>query len=245
MESTNIKNVNAALSACELEELLKWVDGFQLPRSRKKLCRDFADGVLLAEILKFELPKLVDLHNYPSANSLKIKMNNWETLNQKVLKKLQIDLKPEDIEKLARAETNYIESVLFDIMNKTRLMKLANSIKPKASQANTSTDVMTITITRQIGDHVKQFPQQMILLSIYEKLLENFESQQQLIAELNEKNDDLQKAIELKSQIIDNLHHCLEKEKEKSGTHHKEMEFNQTLSISAIRNRFQNFVSDW
>ena len=37
--------------------------------------------MLVAEILKQYHPKLVQLHNYPSASALNAKFNNWKTLN--------------------------------------------------------------------------------------------------------------------------------------------------------------------
>jgi hypothetical protein len=41
-------------------------------------------AVLLAEIIRHYFPKLIDMHNYSSANSVRQKMYNWATLNQKV-----------------------------------------------------------------------------------------------------------------------------------------------------------------
>ena len=39
--------------------------------------------VMTAEILKMFVPKLVELHNYPPANSVQQKLVNWHTLNCK------------------------------------------------------------------------------------------------------------------------------------------------------------------
>lgn len=39
---------------------------------------------MVAEIVKYYWPKLIDLHNYVPANSLSNKITNWETLNRKV-----------------------------------------------------------------------------------------------------------------------------------------------------------------
>ena len=36
-----------------------------LTRPKRNIGRDFADGVLTAEILHNYVPKLIDLHNYP------------------------------------------------------------------------------------------------------------------------------------------------------------------------------------
>jgi hypothetical protein len=40
--------------------------------------------VLVAEAIAHFFPRLVELHNYSSANSLSQKMYNWNTLNAKV-----------------------------------------------------------------------------------------------------------------------------------------------------------------
>lgn len=39
---------------------------------------------MMAELLKHYYPKLVELHNYTSANCLTHKVNNWLTLSRKV-----------------------------------------------------------------------------------------------------------------------------------------------------------------
>lgn len=39
---------------------------------------------MVAEIIKYYWPKLIDLHNYAPASSLLNKISNWETLNRKV-----------------------------------------------------------------------------------------------------------------------------------------------------------------
>lgn len=72
-------------------------------------------SVPLAEILKYHFPKLVDLHNYSPMNSFAQKLNNWLTLNRKVLKKLGLGLTNETMELLAKAYPGVIERVLFDV----------------------------------------------------------------------------------------------------------------------------------
>lgn len=68
------------------------VDNLPLSRPKKNINRDFADGVMMAEVIHHYSPKLVSLHNYPSANSLSKKIENWNTLNLKVFKRLGISL---------------------------------------------------------------------------------------------------------------------------------------------------------
>jgi len=38
--------------------------------------------VLVAEIIKHFLPRMIEIHNYVSAMSVNQKMNNWATLNR-------------------------------------------------------------------------------------------------------------------------------------------------------------------
>lgn len=38
--------------------------------------------VMAAEVVKYFLPKLVDLHNYTPANSTQQKLSNWNVLNR-------------------------------------------------------------------------------------------------------------------------------------------------------------------
>lgn len=221
-----LTTMDAKLSALELnrnesEAVMKWVDGFKLSRCTRKLNRDFSDGVLLAKIVKSELPNLVELHNYNGCCAVQGKIENWDTLNRKVLKKLQIHLTPEEIEKLANSEANYIEEVL------SQVMKQINRIKSNKSKTSISQHSSTVKVWKQIGDHLEEVVQQMIPLAIYEELQVKNEHQRQTIAELKETIDDLQSALDSKSQIIDDQQKRLEKK--------------QKSSVSSFRDSIANF----
>ena len=41
-----------------------WVDEIPLSRPKRSIARDFSDAVLVAEMVKHFLPKLVEMHNY-------------------------------------------------------------------------------------------------------------------------------------------------------------------------------------
>ena len=79
----------------------------------------------MAELLKKYYPKYVELHNYNPGNSLSKKLDNWDLLNRKVLARINLKLKKDTIEKLARAEPGYIEKVLINLRNK--IIKDCNS----------------------------------------------------------------------------------------------------------------------
>jgi hypothetical protein len=68
--------------------------------------------VLVAEVVKYYYPRLVQLHNYASANGLPQKKENWTTLNHKVLKVFGFQVAPPDVDAVARAAPGAVEGVL-------------------------------------------------------------------------------------------------------------------------------------
>ena len=80
-----------------------------MSRPKRNISRDFSDGVLLAEIVKHFIPKLIDLHNYSAAHSLSQKTYNWNTLNVKVLKKIGLTLSKKEIENIVNMVPDAIE----------------------------------------------------------------------------------------------------------------------------------------
>lgn len=122
MEPTSKKSISN-LKSDELEALHVWLSEFdlQLRCGTKKLNREFSDGVLMAELLKTQFPSLVEMHSYTSCSSVQSKMDNWRMLNRKVLRKLDLHLTNEVVEKLARAEPNCIEEVLHRVMKSVKI----------------------------------------------------------------------------------------------------------------------------
>mmetsp|Transcript_60783 Transcript_60783/g.144812 ORF Transcript_60783/g.144812 Transcript_60783/m.144812 type:complete len:245 (-) Transcript_60783:102-836(-) len=96
----------------DLQKLYNWVDEIPLSKPKKNISRDFADGVLFAEVVNHFFPKLVEMHNYSSANSHSQKMYNWNTLNTKVLKKLGFQVHAQDLDEIIKASPGAIERVL-------------------------------------------------------------------------------------------------------------------------------------
>lgn len=81
--------------------------------------------VLLAQLLKQLHPKLVDLHNYSASNSLQLKLDNWRTLNRKVLTKLGLPLSEDTRLQLCNAVPGVAERVCHDIMCQHRASERA------------------------------------------------------------------------------------------------------------------------
>ncbi|XP_044515204.1 sperm flagellar protein 1 [Gracilinanus agilis] len=95
-----------------LHQLYLWVDNIPLSRPKRNLSRDFSDGVLAAEVVKFYFPKMVEMHNYVPANSVQQKVNNWVHLNRKVLHKLNFSVPEDVIQKIAQCSPGVVELVL-------------------------------------------------------------------------------------------------------------------------------------
>eukprot|EP00930_Biecheleria_cincta_P053253 TRINITY_DN38665_c0_g1_i1.p1 TRINITY_DN38665_c0_g1~~TRINITY_DN38665_c0_g1_i1.p1 ORF type:complete len:233 (-),score=60.44 TRINITY_DN38665_c0_g1_i1:53-751(-) len=102
----------------ELQDLYNWVDEIPLSRPKRNIARDFADGVLFAECLYHFFPKLVEMHNYSAANSHTQKMYNWNTINQKVLKKLGYHIHQQDLDEIIKASPGAVERVLHQLSMK-------------------------------------------------------------------------------------------------------------------------------
>ena len=107
------------LERVQFEEVYVWVDDIPLSRPRRNIHRDFSDGCMLAEVVQYFVPRLIELHNYIPANSVKQKRQNWDLLWRKVLPKFGI--RPSDVSTdwLVQAKPGAIEKLLH--MLKTKL----------------------------------------------------------------------------------------------------------------------------
>ena len=73
-----------------LHTLYRWLDTIPLPSLPRKsgiLSRDFSDATCVADIIHYYNPKIIDMHNYSRTCNTQQKLNNWETLERKVLKR--------------------------------------------------------------------------------------------------------------------------------------------------------------
>ncbi|KAK5853949.1 hypothetical protein PBY51_015059 [Eleginops maclovinus] len=102
----------------ELQELYAWIDKISLSRPKRHITRDFSDGVMAAEVVKYFFPKLVDPHNYISANSTQQKLGNWNVLNRKVFSKLNFHVPEETVRKIVLSTAGVIEPVLSALREK-------------------------------------------------------------------------------------------------------------------------------
>ncbi|KAM6345506.1 sperm flagellar protein 1 [Podargus strigoides] len=102
----------------ELRALYRWLDTVPLSRPRRNITRDFSDGVLAAEVVKFFFPAMVQLHSYVPASSTPQKVANWGHLNRKVLSKLNFSVPAEVIQRVVQCQPGMVEQVLLLLQQK-------------------------------------------------------------------------------------------------------------------------------
>ncbi|XP_062349376.1 sperm flagellar protein 1 [Cinclus cinclus] len=95
-----------------LVSLYRWLDTVPLSRPRRNIARDFSDGVLAAEVVKFFFPSLVELHSFVPTSSTAQKVANWGHLNRKVLSKLNLHVSEEMIQQLVQSRPGTAEQLL-------------------------------------------------------------------------------------------------------------------------------------
>ena len=193
----------------KLMYIYEWVDSIPLSRQKKNISRDFNDAVLFAEMIKYHYPRLVDLHNYPSASSTKAKIINWETLNKKVLTKIGLKLGKNEIDDLVRSKPNAIENLLgrlYNIINgkpqmnnvsskKYHLNNNANNISNNSNMLrnNNNNIIINNEETAELINAINEKDQEIAKLQEYIKTLEqkieiSKENQRQLELKIKELN---------------------------------------------------------
>lgn len=90
----------------------------------------------MAELLFKYYPKLVNVLHYLPCSSIAKKIDNWCTLNKKVLEKIDVKLSKDLIYQIAQSKQGVIEKLLFDIRkrilnNSTMSQKSINKFQDK------------------------------------------------------------------------------------------------------------------
>eukprot|EP00210_Caulerpa_lentillifera_P002044 g1959.t1 len=128
----------------DLKKLYTWIDDIPLSRPKRNFARDFSDGVLMAEVLYYYFPRLVQLHNYSSAKGLRQKRCNWDTLNRKVLARLGVEVSHEEVEDIINCKPRVIEKLLKTTRNQlVRHEAMKHEASVSSSSRSSSTRVKT------------------------------------------------------------------------------------------------------
>jgi hypothetical protein len=197
------------------------VDNINFSRAKKNINRDFADGLMMAELIHHYNPRLVSVHNYPAANSLGKKVENWNTLNGKVLRKLGISLSKQQIDDIVNAAPNVIEHVLYQILirferpdEEGRLTQNAQRAATRGGRVNTE---MAIEVEEAENKVARRYEFENQVLEGYENYQRQTKEEEELV-ELTEKIEQaysqlakLHELNKVKEDVIRNLEKKLEK----------------------------------
>lgn len=139
--------MSAELTEEQLRSIYAWIDAIPLSRPKRNIARDFSDGVLFAEVVQAYFPQLVEIHNYTPASSVKQKIYNFETLNQRVFRKLGYVVTRQVIEDIVNCRPGAVEAVL-----NTLQFKMAKYRERRASQSNDSESPPKHEIVHNVHD---------------------------------------------------------------------------------------------
>lgn len=65
-----------------MEEVYDWVDRIPISRPKKNIHRDFADGILVLEVLSSYIAGIGNNIELQPSNNVTIKQSNWNVLNR-------------------------------------------------------------------------------------------------------------------------------------------------------------------
>lgn len=106
---------NTTLDEALLQDLYAWIDQIPLSRPKRRIERDFSDGVMVAELVRYYFPNWVELHNYAAANNTQQKMINWGLLNRKVFSRFDLNVPEEVMRNICNGKTGVVENFLYNL----------------------------------------------------------------------------------------------------------------------------------
>ncbi|CAF0723649.1 unnamed protein product [Didymodactylos carnosus] len=98
--------------------LFQWIDRLPFSRTKTRIERDFSDGLMVAELIKYYFPSWVDLHNYAPANSTQQKLINWGLLNRKILCRFNLNVPEPVMRGICLGRSGLVEVFLYNLRTK-------------------------------------------------------------------------------------------------------------------------------
>jgi hypothetical protein len=177
----------------------------------------------VAEIIRYYLPDLVEMHNYTPANSLQQKKANWGILNKKVLTNFGLDLPDVIIAGLSNCKPGLIEVLLFNLRLKIdeelelqQKMQQQQILTPRQSSLShlttTSKSNQNILLSNRSNKsiHSNQISSKDISRIEYEEIKQQCLQQQEEIEVLHAKIRRLEHVLQLKDIRISELSRAVE-----------------------------------
>ncbi|CAF0965011.1 unnamed protein product [Didymodactylos carnosus] len=99
-------------------DILAWLDTIPLSRPVRGLDIDFADGVLIAEIIGYFFPEYVDIDIFIPARNMIQRTKNWRLLNTDVLPKLSLHAPGTVVHDITNGDRRAIELFILHLREK-------------------------------------------------------------------------------------------------------------------------------
>jgi hypothetical protein len=99
-------------------DILAWLDTIPLSRPVHHLESDFADGILIAEIIAYFFPEYVDLEIFHIARNMSQRTKNWRLLNSDVLPKISLHAPGTVVHDITNGDHRAVELFLLHLREK-------------------------------------------------------------------------------------------------------------------------------
>ena len=99
-------------------DILAWLDTIPLSRPVNNLELDFADGILIAEIVAYFFPEYVDLEIFRNAHNMSQRTKNWRLLNSEVLPKISLHAPGTVVHDITNGDHRSLELFLLHLREK-------------------------------------------------------------------------------------------------------------------------------
>ena len=99
-------------------DILAWLDTIPMSRPIRNLDTDFADGILIAEIVAYFFPEYVDLDKFYRAKNMSQRTKNWRLLNSDVLPKLSLHAPGTVVYDITNGDKRAVELFLLHLREK-------------------------------------------------------------------------------------------------------------------------------
>ena len=99
-------------------DILAWLDTIPLSRPVHHLETDFADGILIAEIIAYFFPEYVELEMFRIARNMSQRTKNWRLLNSEVLPKISLHAPGTVVHDITNGDQRAVELFLLHLREK-------------------------------------------------------------------------------------------------------------------------------
>ncbi|CAF1415019.1 unnamed protein product [Adineta steineri] len=198
------------LDKSNLQELYSWIDEIPLSKPKRKIQRDFSDGTMVAEIVYYYFPDIININNYISTISFNQKRINWQMLNKNVLDRFDLHLSEMIINDLSNAKLRTIEILLFYLklkINEEIQLRQEHQTLLSLSTVDSINDKKSILPKRtsRNGPLTENITSKSTYWSTYEQLRKQCLKQQEDIEILQMKIYRLERVTQLKDNRINEL----------------------------------------